>query len=98
MGDDADFGIVFVNRFTVHGSPVEFERAFLETAGFLRDFPGHVRHSLLRDAAGGERYINIAHWRDEQSLRAAVGHADFRAHAAALRALSTRAHELYRPL
>lgn len=89
--------VIFINRFTVHGSPEEFERAFAESTEFMRRQPGFLRYTLLREVAKHDSYLNIAYWQDGQSLRAAVGRPEFQAHVAALRALSSREHALYTP-
>ncbi|MGH3982304.1 MAG: antibiotic biosynthesis monooxygenase family protein [Pseudonocardiaceae bacterium] len=89
--------VTFVNRFSLYCSPDEFEQAFAATSAFMGRQPGFLGHTLLcRADEGNERqYLNIAWWRDTASFRAAIGHPDFRPHAAALRALSTSEPNLY---
>lgn len=89
--------IVFVNRFTVPGPAEEFESAFERSAEFLRRQPGLLGYTLARHVDRPDQYVNIARWRDAAALRAATTHPRFQEHAAALRALSTREHDLYRP-
>ncbi|RCV47305.1 antibiotic biosynthesis monooxygenase family protein [Marinitenerispora sediminis] len=89
--------VVFVNRFTLHTSPEEFERAFDTTAQFLRRQPGFLQSTLSRHADKPDSYLNIARWRDARSFHAALTHPDFAAHAAALRAVSTSDPNLYVP-
>jgi monooxygenase len=96
MSDEPD-AITFVNRFTVHGAPEEFERAFAQTAEVLRGQPGLVQYTLLRHVDRSDSYINIAQWRDAASLRRAVQHPEFAAHVTALRAVSTSEPNTYAP-
>ncbi|MEU7181091.1 MULTISPECIES: antibiotic biosynthesis monooxygenase family protein [Streptomyces] len=90
--------VTFVNRFTLRGSPEEFEAAFAATSEFMRRQSGFRWHSLLApvDGVDGPQYVNIAVWQDEVSFRAAVAQPEFPAHAAALRTLSTSEPTLYR--
>ncbi|MCE7081094.1 antibiotic biosynthesis monooxygenase [Streptomyces sp. ST2-7A] len=88
--------ITFVNRFTVHGSPEEFERAFADTSAFMVRQPGFLEHTLVRRLGREDQYINIASWTDEESFRAALRQDGFAPHAAALRALSRSENALYR--
>lgn len=92
-----DGSITFVNRFTVTAPAQEFERAFAETSTFMAEQDGFVRHTLLRHVAEPGRYVNIAVWRDEASLRRAVAHPLFQPHAAALRVLSSSEPGVYQP-
>lgn len=87
--------ITFLNRFTVRASPADFERTFEETAAFMRDRPGYLGSTLLREVGREDSYVNIARWSDERSFRDALGHEDFPGHAAALRALSSSESALY---
>lgn len=89
--------VTLVNRFSLHGSPDEFEQAFAATSAFMGRQPGFLGHTLLRHADEGNEhhYLNIAWWRDTASFRAAIDHPDFTPHAAALRALSTSKPNLY---
>ncbi|MGH3939779.1 MAG: antibiotic biosynthesis monooxygenase family protein [Pseudonocardiaceae bacterium] len=87
--------VTFINRFTLHASPEEFERVFAETSEFMADRPGFLNHTLLRHVDHENSYLNIARWRDLESFRGAVAHPDFQPHAAALRALSTSEPNLY---
>ncbi|MEV6948439.1 antibiotic biosynthesis monooxygenase family protein [Streptomyces sp. NPDC051172] len=88
--------ITFLNRFTVHAPPEEFERAFADTVAFFVGRPGFLDHVLVRELGREDAYVNIARWTDEESFRAALRHRDFVPHARALRALSTSEHALYR--
>jgi heme-degrading monooxygenase HmoA len=81
--------IVFVNRFTVHGPPDEFERAFAETAAFFAGCPGFISHRLVRSTGDPRLYVNIAEWTDQGALRAATERPPFQEHAGRLRALAS---------
>lgn len=89
--------ITFINRFTVHGAPEEFERVFASTSEFMARQPGFLDHTLLRHLDDRAAYVNIACWSDEKSLRRAVTRPEFAPHAAALRVLSTSEPNLYSP-
>ncbi|GAA2898784.1 hypothetical protein GCM10010517_64090 [Streptosporangium fragile] len=95
--DVRDDTVTFVNRFTVHASPEEFERVFAETSEFMAQQDGFLRHTLLRHTDDERSYVNIAQWRDAGAFRRAVAAPDFQPHAAALRALSTSEPNLYTP-
>ncbi|KQX56385.1 antibiotic biosynthesis monooxygenase [Streptomyces sp. Root66D1] len=87
--------MTFVNRFTVHGEPEEFEAVFTRTSAFMARQPGFVRHSLLREVDDPERYVNLAVWTDRDAFRRAVAQPGFAPHAAALRALSRSENGLF---
>lgn len=89
--------ITFVNRFTVHGDPAEFERAFADTALFMVRQPGFIRHTLVRHATKPDSYLNIALWSSEADLQRAVRQPEFQEHVQALRTLSTSEPNIYRP-
>jgi heme-degrading monooxygenase HmoA len=89
--------VTFVNRFTLHAAPEEFEQVFAETSEFMGRQPGFLKHTLLRHVEKDDSYVNIAYWRDVESFRRAVAHPDFKPHAAALRKLSTSEPNLYTP-
>lgn len=89
--------VTFVNRFTVHTSPEEFERIFAETSGFMARQDGFLDYTLLRHNQEDLSYINIAHWRDADSFRKAVTSPAFKPHVVALRAVSTSDPNLYIP-
>ncbi|MFJ8229481.1 putative quinol monooxygenase [Streptomyces sp. NPDC094448] len=96
--DPTGSGVVtFVNRFTVHASEEEFEKAFAETGRYLADRDGFLRYTLHRHAEDPTRWVNIAHWRDARAFRAAVGAPSFAPHAAAVRKLGTSEPGLYVP-
>ncbi|MDW3848638.1 antibiotic biosynthesis monooxygenase family protein [Micromonospora aurantiaca] len=90
-----DGPVVFVNRFTVHGTPEEFEKTFAETSAYFGEQPGFLGHTLLRHTEDPGSYVNVAHWRDAVSFRRAVSRPEFTPHQAALRALSTGEPNLY---
>ncbi|MCY7344521.1 MAG: antibiotic biosynthesis monooxygenase [Pseudonocardia sp.] len=94
---DPTTAVTLINRFTVHGDPVEFERAFAATSAFLTGQPGFVEHTLLRHGRDGVSYVNVARWTSAGALRAATGHPDFTEHAQALRALATTDPQLFNP-
>ncbi|MEU1821019.1 antibiotic biosynthesis monooxygenase family protein [Streptomyces abikoensis] len=87
--------VLFVNRFTVHASPEEFEEVFARTSEFMATRPGFLRHTLARHVGRPGHYVNVAEWEDAESFEAAVAHPGFRPHAAGLRALSTSEPALY---
>jgi deoxynogalonate / 12-deoxyaklanonic acid monooxygenase len=89
--------VTLINRFAVHGSAEEFERAFEAGSAFLVEQPGFVEHTLLRHGDDGQTYVNVARWTSATALRAATAHPDFAEHARALRALSTTDPQLYTP-
>ncbi|MGK5691822.1 antibiotic biosynthesis monooxygenase family protein [Streptomyces sp. URMC 128] len=98
--DAIDSGIVtFVNQFTVHSSPEEFERIFAEVSEFMAEQPGFIQYTLSRsiDEDKQDRYINIALWEDAQSWKNAVAHPGFQDHAKEIRARTTNVGELYAP-
>jgi heme-degrading monooxygenase HmoA len=81
--------LVFINRFTVHGSATEFECAFAKTSEFMRRQPGFIRHYLVRPQGDDPIYVNIAEWIDRAALKQAIAHPDFPDHARALRERAT---------
>lgn len=89
--------VTLLNRFTVHGDPAEFERAFAATSVFLTGQPGFVEHTLLRHCQDGCSYVNMARWSSADALRAATAHPDFAEHAQALRAQATTDPQLFTP-
>ncbi|MEJ1198995.1 MULTISPECIES: antibiotic biosynthesis monooxygenase family protein [unclassified Streptomyces] len=96
--DPTGSGVVtFINRFTVHASPEEFEKAFAETGRYLAGRDGFLRYVLHQHAEDPDRWVNIAHWRDAHAFRAAVGDPSFRQHASAVRRLSASEPGLYVP-
>ncbi|ASR34881.1 antibiotic biosynthesis monooxygenase [Prauserella marina] len=93
--DGLESAITFVNKFTVHSSPEEFERVFRETGEFFGKQPGFLRYTLLKHVDEQNSYVNIAHWSDLDSFHNALSKPDFKPHASALRALSTSESNLY---
>lgn len=89
--------VTFVNRFALHTSGAEFEEVFAASSGFMAAQPGFVRHTLLCDVNAPDHYLNIAHWADEESFRAAVARPWFAPHRLALGPLATSDPTLYRP-
>ncbi|AZM79837.1 antibiotic biosynthesis monooxygenase [Streptomyces sp. KPB2] len=87
--------VTFINRFTVTGDPEEFEAAFAKVAAFMTARPGILGHTLSRHLDEPGQYVNVAVWRDAGSLRAAVAHPDFGAHAGELRRLATSESDVY---
>ncbi|MFJ4961846.1 Antibiotic biosynthesis monooxygenase [Streptomyces sp. ADI96-02] len=87
--------VTFVNRFTVSGSPQEFESAFARVAAFMKEQPGIVGYTLSQDVKDPQRYVNIARWENAGALRAAVGHPDFRNHVEEMRQLARSESDLY---
>ncbi|MEU9336270.1 antibiotic biosynthesis monooxygenase family protein [Streptomyces sp. NPDC048290] len=98
--DAAGSGVVtFVNRFTVHSAPEEFERVFAEISEFMIQQPGFLQYTLSRsiDEEKRDQYINIALWTDVESWQRAVAHPGFQDHAKEIRSRTTNAGELYAP-
>lgn len=94
--ENGGFSIVtFVNRFTLTRGQDEFEKAFSDIADFMRRQPGILGYTLSRNVEKPDQYVNIALWKDEASIRAAVRHPDFRSHVQALRDIATSDSELY---
>jgi quinol monooxygenase YgiN len=89
--------ITFVNRFTLTGDPEAFEKAFDETAAFLRAQPGLIRYTLSRQLDDPASYVNIALWESADALRAALGHPDFGNHAKAMRGLAESSGAIFAP-
>lgn len=89
--------VTFINRFVVHTSDAEFEDVFASSSTFMAAQPGFVGHTLLRETDTAGRYVNIAHWVDEQSFRSAVASPEFGPHRQALRAVATSDPALYQP-
>jgi deoxynogalonate / 12-deoxyaklanonic acid monooxygenase len=91
--------ITFVNTFTVHCPPEEFEKVFVEISEFMAAQPGFISYSLSRnvDEDKQDRYVNIALWTDVESWRNAVAHPGFQSHATEIRARSTNEGNLYAP-
>lgn len=87
--------ITFVNRFTVNGASEDFERAFNDTAAFIRRQPGLLRYTLSRDVKDSSNYVNVALWDNAESLKVVLADPDFAGHAALLRSLSTSEGTLY---
>jgi long-chain acyl-CoA synthetase len=79
---------ILVNKFTVAGSPEEFERTWKESSEFMRHQPGFIRARLVRSVTDGQVYINIAEWADAESHQRVVGSSNFQAHIAALAGLA----------
>lgn len=90
--------ITFVNRFEVHGSAEEFERAFDATSAFFADRPGFLGHRMLRHAARPGHYVNIAEWESREHFEQALAQPEFAPHAQALRALATSDPNVYTTL
>ncbi|ANZ35093.1 hypothetical protein BBK82_02435 [Lentzea guizhouensis] len=89
--------ITFVNRFKLTGEPEEFEKAFDETAEFLRAQPGLIKYTLSRQLDEPTSYINIALWESADALRAALSHPDFGNHAKAMRGLAESQGAIFGP-
>lgn len=69
--------MTFINRFTVHGSPAEFEAAIEKAAEYLRRQDGFLRYTVLRHLPKNGSYVNIAHWRDAESFQQAIAGPEF---------------------
>jgi quinol monooxygenase YgiN len=72
--------VILINRFTLSASPEEFERAFDESAEFMRSQPGFIRHTLVKSLRNPEIYVNIAEWTDAESHIRVVKSPGFAAH------------------
>jgi len=97
MERQEDGRVIFINRFVVHSSDAEFEDVFTSSSTFMAAQPGFVGHTLLRETDTVGRYVNIAHWVDEQSFRSAVGSLGFGPHRQALSTVATSDPALYQP-
>ncbi|MFE2295611.1 antibiotic biosynthesis monooxygenase family protein [Streptomyces sp. NPDC059452] len=89
--------VTFINRFTVHASPEEFEKTSADTGRYVADRDGFPRYTLHQHAEDPTRWVNIAHWCDAHAFRAAAGAPSFPQHAAAARKPSTSEPGLYVP-
>lgn len=89
--------VTFINHFTVHAAPEDFERTFTQSCAFMMEQDGFLGNTLLRHADNEHQYVNIALWREARLFRRAVQHPSFDPHRNALRALSTSEPGLYRP-
>jgi heme-degrading monooxygenase HmoA len=89
--------VTFVNQFRVHDSTQWFERVFADAAAFLADQPGFLRYALSRnlDRDKCDRYVNVAVWRDAESLRRAVAQPSFEEHRSRIAATCLSSGELY---
>lgn len=90
--------ITLVNQFEVRGPADQFEAVFGEVSDFMSAQPGFRSNRLLRSGTDEHRYVNIAEWDDEQSLRAALAHEGWKAVAAKLAPLGTGAPHVYSPV
>lgn len=88
--------VTFVNRFTLRVPDEDFESAFARTSRFMQEQPGFLRSTLMKEVGAEHQYVNIAEWTGAEALSAAVRHPDFPVHAAAVRAVSSSEHHLYR--
>lgn len=98
--DATDSGMVtFVNTFSVHGSPEEFEQIFADISEFMAGQPGFIQYTLSRniDEKRQDQYVNIALWTDVESWRAAVAHPGFQTHAKEIRSRCTNESNMYAP-
>ncbi|WUH98247.1 antibiotic biosynthesis monooxygenase [Spirillospora sp. NBC_00431] len=91
-----DDGITFINRFTVHTSPEEFEQEFAKVAAVMAEQPGFIGHTLLKHAEEPGTYVNVAYWASADALRQAASTSDFQRHVRALRELSTTEPAIYK--
>nr|AHA81976.1 Arm6 [uncultured bacterium] len=91
--------VTFVNTFTVHSSPEEFEQVFADISEFMASQPGFIQYTLSRhiEEDKQDRYVNIALWTDVESWRRAVTHPGFQAHAKEIRARCTNEANMYAP-
>ncbi|MFE7447481.1 antibiotic biosynthesis monooxygenase family protein [Streptomyces chartreusis] len=87
--------LVFINRFTVSGDPLEFERAFAETAAHLARQPGFIRYRLVRSTQDPNSYANVAEWETAAALREALRGPEFDDHARRLRELAQSEPQFY---
>ncbi|MGC4864910.1 antibiotic biosynthesis monooxygenase family protein [Micromonospora sp. DT53] len=91
--------VTFVNTFSVHGSPDDFERVFADISEFMASQPGFIQYTLSRhiDADKQNRFVNIALWTDVESWRNAITHPEFEAHAKEIRTRCTNEANMYTP-
>jgi monooxygenase len=90
--------LVFINDFRVTGDPADFESAFARTSDYFEQQPGFIRHTLVRSADDGGRYVNVAQWSNRAAFDAALAQPQFREHAVALRALASSTPALFQEI
>ncbi len=91
-------GVTFVNRFTVHDSPAEFEAVIDKAAEYLRRQDGFVRYTVLRHVPKNGDYLNIALWRDAVSFQRAIAGPEFGALVGALHKLGKSEGDFFETL
>lgn len=87
--------IILINRFTLHGSPEEFERVFKESAELLQRQPGFIHYRLVRSLFNPNIYTNIAQWEDRESHDRVIRSPEFGDHIKALGAVAAPGPELH---
>ncbi|HEX8007661.1 MAG TPA: antibiotic biosynthesis monooxygenase family protein [Trebonia sp.] len=90
--------VILINRFTLNGSPEQFEEAFEESAVFMRAQPGFIKHTLVKSLRDPNSYVNIAHWRAADDHIRVVLSDEFKAHVEALGKVATADPDLYSPV
>ncbi len=81
--------VTLVNKFTVTGTPEEFERVWKASSEFMRNQPGFVSFRLVRSLGDPQVYINVAEWKDAESHRRVLASTEFQTHIAELAAVAT---------
>ncbi|WP_336159385.1 antibiotic biosynthesis monooxygenase family protein [Amycolatopsis sp. VC5-11] len=69
----------FINRYTVIGTPAEFEAVLDRIHQYMAGQRGYLSHRLYRSAKDPRTYVEIAEWDRAESHRSATGGAEFRA-------------------
>jgi long-chain acyl-CoA synthetase len=87
--------VILINRFTLSGSPEQFEEAFEESAVFMRAQPGFIRHTLVKSLRNPNSYVNIAQWEDAEAHIKVVHSPEFAEHVQSLAKVATADPDLY---
>jgi heme-degrading monooxygenase HmoA len=87
--------VILINKFTLTASPEKFEEVFEESAAFMRQQPGFVRHTLIKSLRDPGTYVNIAHWEDAPSHIRVVRSPGFKVHIDTLATVARSEPDLY---
>jgi heme-degrading monooxygenase HmoA len=87
--------VILINRFTLTASPEKFEEVFEESAVFMRNHPGFIRHTLAKSLRDSNSYVNIAEWEDAPSHIRVVQSPEFRVHIDKLAEVARSEPDLY---
>lgn len=87
--------VILLNRFTLHASGEDFERAFKESGELMRRQPGFINYRLVRSLDNPSVYTNIAQWEDRESHDRVVRSPEFAEHIKTLAAVARPGPELW---